>query len=96
MDSLIEGQPPQGSEPTRPAAPAAVAQRATHAITATITRCRHGQALVVLDSRPFNGLEIRPGDLRQMAQQLNAIADMAAKLPTGGKHYRPTRVEVGA
>jgi len=69
---------------------------AMQTIAATLTRCRHGQALVVLESRPFNGVELRPGDLRQLAQQLNAIADMAARLPTGGKHWRATRVELGA
>ncbi|MDP3614861.1 MAG: hypothetical protein Q8R98_23720 [Rubrivivax sp.] len=64
-------------------------------IKATVTRCRHGQALIVLEGRPFNGLEIRPGALREMAQQLNALADMAARLPTGGKHWRPTEVLIG-
>lgn len=62
---------------------------------ATLTRCRHGQPLVVLDTDPFNGMEIRPHDLRRLAQQLNALADMAAKLPTGGKHFRPTKVQMG-
>lgn len=65
-------------------------------IAATLTRCSHGQSLVVLDSAPFNGLEIRPGELRVLAQQLNAIADMAAKLPTGGKAWRATKVQLGA
>ena len=64
-------------------------------ITATLTRDRNSNALVVLDSAPFNGLEIRPHDLRLMAQQLTAIADMAARLPLGGKHWKPTKVEVG-
>lgn len=64
-------------------------------IAATLTRCRHNQPLVVLDSQPFNGLEITPQALRHMAQQLSALADMATKLPTGGKHWKPTRVEVG-
>lgn len=50
-------------------------------IVATLTRCRHGQALVQLESSPFNGLEIRPADLRVMAQHLAAIADMANRLP---------------
>jgi hypothetical protein len=64
-------------------------------VTATLTRCRHGAALVELTSEPFNGMEIRPGALREMAQRLTAIADMAAKLPTGGKHFKPTTVVVG-
>lgn len=63
-------------------------------IQATLTRCRHGQALVVLNSQPFNGLEIRPGELRELAQRLAAIADMAARLPLGGKHWQPTVVQV--
>lgn len=49
-----------------------------------------------LTSHPFNGLELRPGELRQMAQQLSALADMAARLPTGGKHWKPTKVKVEA
>jgi len=77
-------------------APAEAAQAAIKPIAATLTRCRHGQALVVLDSQPFNGAELRPGELRQMAQQLIAIADMAVSLPTGGKHWKPTKVKVEA
>ncbi len=64
-------------------------------LQATITRCRDSQALVVLDSQPFNGLELRPSELRQLAQQLCALADMAARLPTGGKHWRATKVSMG-
>lgn len=65
-------------------------------LCATLTKDRHGQPLVVLDGRPFNGLDIYPTDLRRMAQQLNALADMAAKLPTSGKHFRPTKVVMEA
>ena len=64
-------------------------------VTATLTRRRHGAALVELTSQPFNGMQIRPSALREMAQRLTAIADMAAKLPTGGKHFKPTTVVVG-
>lgn len=63
-------------------------------IKATITRCRHGQALLELSGGPFNGVAFRPGELRQIAQQLTALADMAARLPTGGKHWRPTQVVI--
>lgn len=63
-------------------------------LQATLTRCRHGQPLVLLNSEPFNGLEIRPGELRELAQRLHSIADMAAHLPTGGKHFKPTTVKV--
>ena len=62
---------------------------------ATLTRCRHGQPLVVLDSEPFNGMEIRPHDLRRLAQHLAALADLAARLPTGRKHFHPTQVTLG-
>jgi hypothetical protein len=64
-------------------------------ITAKLTRCRNNQALVVLDSEPFNGMDIRPHELRTMAQQLIALADMANKLPLGGKHFKPTTVQLG-
>ena len=64
-------------------------------ISATLTRCRHGQPLVELTSEPFNGLEIRPKDLRHMAQQLLALTETATRLPTGGKHFAPTRVVLG-
>jgi hypothetical protein len=64
-------------------------------INANITRCRKGSPLVELTSSPFNDLEIRPTDLRRMAQQLIAIADIADRLPLGGKHWKPTRIEIG-
>lgn len=63
-------------------------------LQATLTRCRHGNALVTLESSPFNGMEIRPADLRRLAQQLIAVADMAERLPMGGKRWKPTRIEV--
>jgi hypothetical protein len=65
-------------------------------VTATLTRCYDGSPLVVLTSEPFNGLEIRPSGLRQLAVRLGAIADMAGKLPTGGKYFKPTKVVMGA
>lgn len=65
-------------------------------IHATLTRCRHGQALIELDGGPFHGVEIRPGELREMAQALSAIAALASQLPLGGRHWRPTQVQVGA
>jgi hypothetical protein len=64
-------------------------------IHATLTRCRDGQPLVVLDSEPFNGMEIRPHHLRRLAQQLAALATLADRMPTGGKHFRPTKVQLG-
>lgn len=64
-------------------------------ITAILTRCRHGQPLVQIDSQPFNGLEATPVELRALAQHLLTLADMATKTPTGGKHWTPTRVQIG-
>lgn len=64
-------------------------------VTATITRCRDGQALIVLDSEPFNGMEVRPHALRRLSENLTALAEMASRLPMGGKHWRPTKVEIG-
>ena len=64
-------------------------------LNAALTRCRHGEALVQIDSEPFNGMEIRPAALRRLAQQLIATADMADRLPLGEKHWKPTRVEIG-
>jgi len=64
-------------------------------LTATLTRDRHGQPLVALDGGPFNGLEIAPAALRELAQHLDAVACMAARRPTGGKYFRPVCVPVG-
>ena len=43
------------------------------------------------------GLSLEPDtlELRLLAQNLNALAEMAVRLPTGGKHFRPTRVAIG-
>lgn len=64
-------------------------------IRATLSRCGHGNALVTLESHPFNGLEIRPHELRRMAAQLAALAGMTLQLPLEGKHFKPTQVEIG-
>lgn len=66
----------------------------TRSIAATLTRCRHGQPLVVLDSQPFNGMESRPAELRRMAQQLTDLADMADRLPVNRKHFQSVKVEM--
>ncbi len=68
----------------------------SYPLNAKLTRCRQGEALVELTSEPFNGLAIRPDDLRALAQQLTAIANMADSLPTHGKHWRATSVSVDA
>jgi hypothetical protein len=41
-------------------------------IQATLTRNRHGQPLVAIDSRPFNGLEISSRALRRLAEEPRA------------------------
>lgn len=61
-------------------------------ITATLTRDRHAHPLVTLNGGPFNGVDFYPAELRRMAQKLIAIADMANRLPIGGKHWKPTTV----
>lgn len=60
-------------------------------VTARIVRCRHGQPLVVLDDRPFNGLEIRPHELERLGEQLIAIARLAKQ----HKGKQPTKVVMG-
>ena len=64
-------------------------------IAATITRDRHGQPLLTLNGGPFHDTELSPHGLRLLAQQLMALAEMAQRLPIGGKHYRPTTVHIG-
>ncbi len=64
-------------------------------INVTLSRCRHRQPLIELHSQPFNDLEITPKDLRHMAQQLLALADLAQQLPTGGQRFVPTRLVLG-
>lgn len=61
-------------------------------ITATITRCRDGKPLVELRDQPFNGLEVRPDELRELARKFIALADMAER---SGRHFTPTRVTLG-
>lgn len=78
-----------------PMSPAATHLAFMRQVAATLTRDRHAHPLVTLNGGPFNGVDIYPAELRRMAQQLLAVADIATKLPTGGKHWRPTTVVVG-
>ena len=64
-------------------------------LNATFTRCPDGQALIVIDSAPFNGLEIRPRELQLFAERLTALAAMSLRTPVSGKHFRPTQVCLG-
>lgn len=48
-------------------------------LRARIDRDRHGQPLVNLPDRPFNGLDIYPSDLERLGEKLIAIAQMAKK-----------------
>jgi hypothetical protein len=60
-------------------------------LIARIDRCRHGQPLVVLPDRPFNGLEIHPHDLERLGERLIAIARLAKQ----HKGKQPTTVVMG-
>lgn len=66
----------------------------SHTVKATLTRCREKKPLVVLDSEPFNGMEIRPADLLALAQQLTEIAKWASAIETKAKHFAPTKVQL--
>jgi len=60
-------------------------------LTARIDRDRHGQPLVTLPDRPFNGLDIHPADLERLGERLIAIARLAKQHK--GKH--PSTVVMG-
>lgn len=64
--------------------------------TTTFTRCRDGKPLMELGGQPFNGLEIRPADLRRLGETLVWLADLGEALPTDGRHWKATQVEVDA
>ncbi|UCU93991.1 hypothetical protein [Hydrogenophaga taeniospiralis] len=53
-------------------------------LIARIDRDRHGQPLVILPDRPFNGLEIHPHNLERLGEQLVSIARLAKQHK--GKH----------
>jgi hypothetical protein len=63
-------------------------------ITAKLTRCRHGRPLVVLDSEPFNGMEIRPADLLAMAQTLIRIADASVEHDLATRYVGDKRISL--
>lgn len=65
------------------------------AVKARLTRCNHGQALIALESPPFNGLEFRPAQLRDLAHNLLTVADLATRIPLSGKHWQPREVTIG-
>ncbi len=48
-------------------------------VTATLTHCRHGKALAVLESEPFSGMEATPAQLLALAQSLICIAHAAVE-----------------
>lgn len=64
-------------------------------VKATLTRCRDQKPLVVLNSEPFNGMEIRPCDLLALAQHLTEIAELSAAHKTDGKLFAPLNVVLG-
>lgn len=61
-------------------------------ITALLTCCRNKRPLVVLESSPFNGMEIRPEDLRDLANELVVIANLA-EVDVQKKNWKPVRVQ---
>lgn len=61
-------------------------------VTALLTRCRNKRPLIVLESNPFNGLEIRPEDLHDLAKELITIANLAER-DCGQSNLKPVRVE---
>ena len=60
----------------------------------TFTRCRDGKPLMGLDGQPFNGLEIRPDALRRLGETLMWLADLGEALPTEGRYWKATSVEL--
>lgn len=63
-------------------------------IQATLTLCRHHQPLVVLDSEPFNGMELRPDDLLRLAQRFADLAEIANDMHAKGRLFRPVKVQM--
>jgi hypothetical protein len=58
-------------------------------IITSFRRCRHDRPLVVVDGLPGDGAELRPEQLRQLAEILVRTADEADKRPTTGRQYCP-------
>lgn len=54
----------------------------TPALHVTMTTDRYGAPLAVIDGPPFNGAELRPGELRRLAAALLRVADDAEKRKT--------------
>lgn len=46
-------------------------------LKARLTQDRHGKPLVVLDELPGWGVELYPDELRQLARQINTLANMS-------------------
>lgn len=60
----------------------------------TFTCCRDGKPLLKLGSQLFNGMEFRPAGLRRLGQMLIWLADLGEIMPTGGRNWKPSHVEV--
>lgn len=63
-------------------------------ITAKLTRCRHNRPLVVLDSEPFNGMELRPADLLALAKTLIRIADASVEHDLAPRYVGDKRISL--
>lgn len=61
-------------------------------IIATHTRTREHKPLVELNGGPFNGVEMTPKELEQLASVLRLIAKEAAATPCTGKHWASKKI----
>jgi hypothetical protein len=61
---------------------------------AKLTRCRHGRPLIVLDSEPFNGVELRPLELIALAERLQVLAHMAVEHTAHPRYVGDKRVSM--
>jgi hypothetical protein len=62
-------------------------------VKAELTKCRENKALIVLNGK-FNGLEVRPAELYELAEKLIILAGMAERKPLDGKQWKPEEVTI--
>ena len=66
-------------------------------IYAILTRCRNHKPLVLLkqlNDQPFRGIAVDPEALRDMAQRLMHIADVADAMQTSARQFVPKHITV--
>lgn len=59
----------------------------------TLTRTFDHKPLVVVDNLPGNGAELRPDELRSLAEALLAAAEESSALDTSRKNWLPVKRE---